>query len=351
MVKQVLIEKYVGEWKQIEYEVMRDKKGNGIIVCNMENVLAMRVHTGDNIVIAPSQTLNNFEYHMLRSAALRATKECEIIGECNIQFGLDTKSEEYCAIEINARLSRSSALASKATGYPLAYMAAKIGLGYSLDELINKVTKKTTALFEPALDYVVLKMPRWDFNKFENVNRQLGTTMKSVGEVMAIGRSFEEVIQKAVRMCDIGKEGIIDKQYNQKYLDEEIESIEQSLLHPDDKIIFNVVTAIKAGFSIEKINKLSFIDPWFLVKIKNIVIMEEKIRKNHNDIDREIIRDAKRLGFSDKQIAKCIDIDEIKLRNIRKKFNIITSHKTNRYSCRRMACPNKLFVSNIRWPD
>ena len=279
MVKQVLIEKYVGQWKQIEYEVMRDKKGNGIIVCNMENVLAMRVHTGDNIVIAPSQTLNNFEYHMLRSAALRATKECEIIGECNIQFGLDTKSEDYCAIEINARLSRSSALASKATGYPLAYMAAKIGIGYSLDELINKVTKKTTALFEPALDYVVLKMPRWDFNKFENVNRQLGPTMKSVGEVMAVGRSFEEVIQKAVRMCDIGKEGIIDKQYDKKDLDDEIESIEQSLLHPDDNIIFNVVKAIKAGFSIEKINKLSFIDPWFLVKIKNIVIMEEKIRK------------------------------------------------------------------------
>jgi carbamoyl-phosphate synthase large subunit len=164
MTSQVLIEKYVGNWKQIEYEVMRDYKGNSIIVCNMENILAMRVHTGDNIVVAPSQTLNNNEYHMLRSAAIRATKEVGIIGECNIQFGLDPKSEEYCAIEINARLSRSSALASKATGYPLAYMAAKLGLGYSLDELVNKVTKKTTAFFEPSLDYVVVKMPRWDFN-------------------------------------------------------------------------------------------------------------------------------------------------------------------------------------------
>jgi carbamoyl-phosphate synthase large subunit len=181
MVKQVLIEKYVGEWKQIEYEVMRDFEGNGVIVCNMENVLGMKVHTGDNIVIAPSQTLNNYEYHMLRDAALRATSYCGIVGECNIQFGLNPISDEYCAIEINARLSRSSALASKATGYPLAYMAAKIGLGYSLPELVNKITKVTSACFEPALDYMVVKMPRWDFGKFELVKRKLGSTMISVG--------------------------------------------------------------------------------------------------------------------------------------------------------------------------
>ena len=209
MVKQVLIEKYVGEWKQIEYEVMRDSKGNGVIVCNMENVLGMKVHTGDNIVVAPSQTLNNYEYQMLRDAALRATAYCGIVGECNIQFGLNPFSDEYCAIEINARLSRSSALASKATGYPLAYLAAKIGLGYSLPELLNKITKVTTVCFEPSLDYMVVKMPRWDFRKFELVKRKLGSAMKSVGEVMAIGKNFEEVIQKAVRMCEIGKDGLV----------------------------------------------------------------------------------------------------------------------------------------------
>ena len=209
MVKQVLIEKYVGHWKQIEYEVMRDSKGNSVIICNMENMLAMRVHTGDNIVVAPSQTLNNFEYHMLRSAPQRATAYCGVIGECNIQFGLDVESDKFCAIEINARLSRSSALASKATGYPLAYMAGKLGLGYSLPELINRITKATTACFEPSLDYVVIKMPRWDFRKFELVKRKLGRTMKSVGEVMAIGRNFEETLQKAIRMSDNGKDGLV----------------------------------------------------------------------------------------------------------------------------------------------
>ena len=189
VVRQVLVEKYVGSWKQIEYEIMRDSHGNNAVVCNMENVLAMRVHTGDNIVVTPSQTLNNIEYHKLRSAAQRAASQCNIIGECNIQFGLDPTSEKYCAIEINARLSRSSALASKATGYPLAYMAAKIGLGYALPELVNTITKVTTACFEPSLDYITLKMPRWDFQKFERVKRRLGSTMKSVGEVMADRKS------------------------------------------------------------------------------------------------------------------------------------------------------------------
>ena len=302
MSKQVLIEKYVGHWKQIEYEVMRDHKGNNIIVCNMENILAMKVHTGDNIVIAPSQTLNNYEYHMLRSAAMRATNECGILGECNIQFGLEPSSEDYCAIEINARLSRSSALASKATGYPLAYMAAKLGLGYTLDELINKVTKKTTALFEPSLDYVVVKMPRWDFNKFEKVNTRLGTTMKSVGEVMAIGRTFEEAIQKAVRMCDTGKIGIVGNNRLDEKAIQELENIEYSLLNPNDNILSDVVKAFYVGMTIERINELSSIDPWFLIKIKNIIEMEKKLKNSSNNFhDENLIREAKRLGYSDKQ--------------------------------------------------
>jgi carbamoyl-phosphate synthase large subunit len=321
LVHQVLIEKYVGHWKQLEYEVMRDAKGNCIIVCNMENILAMRVHTGDNIVIAPSQTLNNFEYQMLRSAAIRATTYCGIIGECNIQFGLNPESEEYCAIEINARLSRSSALASKATGYPLAYMAAKINLGYSLPELINRITKATTACFEPSLDYVVLKMPRWDFRKFEFVKRKLGSTMKSVGEIMAIGRNFEEVIQKAIRMCDIGMDGLVANADNETAnWSEYTEALEQALLHPDDEIIFTVVKAIRAGMTIKRINQLSAIDPWFLTKIKNIVDVELKLRNSELDID--LIKEGKKIGFSDRQIGRCIGLDEFKCRELRQKFGI-----------------------------
>jgi carbamoyl-phosphate synthase large subunit len=321
IVHQVLIEKYVGHWKQIEYEVMRDSKGSSIIVCNMENILSMRVHTGDNIVVAPSQTLNNFEYQMLRSAAIRATSYCNIIGECNIQFGLNPESEEYCAIEINARLSRSSALASKATGYPLAYMAAKIGLGYALPELINKITKATTACFEPSLDYIVLKMPRWDFRKFEFVKRKLGSAMKSVGEVMAIGRNLEEVIQKAIRMCDIGMDGLVANLDNSVAdLTQNTEALEQALLHPNDKIIFTIVRAIRAGMTIDRINQLSAIDPWFLIKIKNIVDMEEKLRNSNLDLD--LIKKAKKIGFSDRQIGRCLGLDEFKCREIRQKFGI-----------------------------
>jgi carbamoyl-phosphate synthase large subunit len=321
IVHQVLIEKYVGHWKQIEYEVMRDSKGSSVIVCNMENILSMRVHTGDNIVVAPSQTLNNFEYQMLRSAAIRATSYCAIIGECNIQFGLNPESEEYCAIEINARLSRSSALASKATGYPLAYMAAKIGLGYALPELINKITKATTACFEPSLDYIVLKMPRWDFRKFEFVKRKLGSAMKSVGEVMAIGRNLEEVIQKAIRMCDIGMDGLVANPDNSVAdLTQNTEALEQALLHPNDEIIFTIVRAIRAGMTINRINQLSAIDPWFLMKIKNIVDMEEKLRNSNLDLD--LIKKAKKIGFSDRQLGRCLGLDESKCREIRQKFGI-----------------------------
>jgi carbamoyl-phosphate synthase large subunit len=320
MVHQVLIEKYVGQWKQIEYEVMRDNKGNSVIVCNMENILSMRVHTGDNIVVAPSQTLNNFEYHMLRSAALRATGRCKIIGECNVQFGLEPISEKYCAIEINARLSRSSALASKATGYPLAYMAAKIGLGYSLPELINRITKVTSAYFEPSLDYIVLKMPRWDFRKFELVKRKLGSAMKSVGEVMAIGRTFEEAIQKAIRMCEIGKDGLVANSDDMTAQYEDMEPIEHSLLHPSDEIIFTIVKAIRAGMTVERINQLSAVDPWFLIRIKGIVDMDDKLRKSN--FDEDLIREAKKIGFSDKQIGRCLDLDELRLRSLRQRFGI-----------------------------
>ena len=255
MVGQILIEEYVGSWKQIEYEVMQDYASNNVIVCNMENVLSMRVHTGDNIVVAPSQTLDNREYHMLRSAALRATKHVGIVGECNIQFALDTESEKYAAIEINPRLSRSSALASKATGYPIAYLSAKIGIGYSLSELINSITKATTACFEPSLDYIVCKHPRWDFNKFELVNRKLGPTMKSVGEVMAIGRTFEESLQKSIRMLDIGNDGLVLNRSNGKKYDEE--DIENHLLNHDDYILYYVAAALKKEISVEKISKLS----------------------------------------------------------------------------------------------
>jgi carbamoyl-phosphate synthase large subunit len=321
MVHQILIERYVGHWKQVEYEVMRDYKGNSVIVCNMENVLSMRVHTGDNIVVAPSQTLNNYEYHMLRSAAIRATSQCGVVGECNIQFALEPTSEQYAAIEINARLSRSSALASKATGYPLAYMAAKIALGYSLPELLNKITKVTTACFEPSLDYVVLKMPRWDFSKFELVKRKLGSAMKSVGEVMAIGRSFEEVLQKAIRMCDIGKDGLVaNSNSRQAPSHDDIERIEQALIQPNDEIIFTVVEAIKAGMNIDRIHQLSLIDQWFLVKIKNIVNTEENLRRSN--FDENLIRRAKKMGFSDRQIARCQNLEEMQVRSFREKFGI-----------------------------
>ncbi|EPA06314.1 carbamoyl-phosphate synthase L chain, ATP binding domain protein [Candidatus Nitrosarchaeum limnium BG20] len=264
LVGQVLVEEYIGHWKQIEYEVMQDYGGNNVIVCNMENVLSMKVHTGDNIVVAPSQTIDNHEYHMLRTAALRATKHVGIVGECNIQYALDSVSDRYVAIEINPRLSRSSALASKATGYPLAYMSAKIGLGYTLPELVNRITKTTTACFEPSLDYVVCKHPRWDFAKFAQVKRKLGPTMKSVGEVMAVGRSFEESLQKAIRMLDIGNDGLVlNRVTHESYTEEQIEDF---LSHPNDLILYYVAAALKMGISVEKIYKLSAIDPWFIEK-------------------------------------------------------------------------------------
>jgi len=319
MVGQILIEEYVGDWKQIEYEVIQDYEGNNVIVCNMENILAMRVHTGDNIVVAPSQTIDNHEYHLLRSASLRATKHVGIVGECNIQFALDPKSDKYAAIEINPRLSRSSALASKATGYPLAYMSAKIGLGYSLSELVNQITKATTACFEPSLDYIVCKHPRWNFEKFELVNRNLGPTMKSVGEVMAIGRTFEESLQKSIRMLDIGNDGLVLNRINGKTFDDE--DLENHLLKPDDYILYHVAAALKKGMPVEKIYKLSAIDPWFIEKIKNIVDTEKKLVDSQ--LDHDLLYKAKKLGFSDRQIGRAVKKDELEVREIRKTKGIL----------------------------
>jgi carbamoyl-phosphate synthase large subunit len=323
LVGQVLIEEYVGSWKQIEYEVMADYSGNHVIVCNMENVLSMRVHTGDNIVVAPSQTLDNYEYQLLRSAALRAAKHVGIVGECNIQFALDPKSENYVAIEMNPRLSRSSALASKATGYPIAYMAAKIVMGHALPELVNRITKTTTACFEPSLDYIVCKHPRWDFGKFELANRNLGPTMKSVGEVMAIGRCFEESLQKSIRMLEIGNDGLVANRTPDIMY--EIEELENKLQNPDDYILYHVAEALRQGISVARIYKLSAIDPWFIEKIQNIIETEKKLKETK--LETNLLRDAKKLGFSDKQIGRLVGKDDLEIRKMRKDLGIIPAVK------------------------
>jgi len=323
LIRQVLIEEWIGHWKEVEYEVMRDYKDNCITVCNMENFDPMGVHTGDSIVIAPSQTLTNREYHLLRSASIRAVRALSVVGECNIQWALHPRSEEYRAIEVNPRMSRSSALASKATGYPLAYIAAKLAIGYTLPELINKVTGITTACFEPALDYVVVKIPRWDLKKFRNADRHIGTQMKSVGEIMAIGRTFEEALQKAVRMLDIGKIGLVGNDDEDE--PEPIEDIKDCLRNPTDERLFKIVKAIKMGVPVREIYRLSGIDPWFLYKIRNIIEMEKKLRrlKLGDGSAVEVIREAKRLGFSDAQLAKYLGISEDEVRRFRKLHGII----------------------------
>jgi len=314
-INQVLIEEYLGKWKEVEYEVMRDSADNCIIVCNMENFDPMGIHTGDSIVVAPSQTLTNREYHMLREISFKVIRALGIIGECNIQFAINPSKEEFRVIEVNSRLSRSSALASKATGYPIAYIAAKLAIGYNLPELINKVTGITTACFEPALDYVVVKIPRWDFQKFKNVSRRIGTQMKSVGEVMAIGRGFEEALQKAVRMLDIGKELTdVEDIANDK------EEIKHELENPTDKRLFYIVKALKIGMKEEEINKLTGIDVWFLRKIRKIVEMEDALKKGLNE---NILRKAKKLGFSDKKIAELAGESEERIRKMRKELGIV----------------------------
>ncbi len=321
-ITQVLVEEYVGHWKELEYEVMRDYHDNCLIICNMENIDPMGVHTGDSIVVAPSQTLTNREYHLMRSAALNAIRSLGIIGECNIQWALNPKSEEFRVIEVNSRLSRSSALASKVTGYPLAYIATKLTIGYTLPELINKVTQVTTACFEPALDYITVKIPRWDLQKFKNADRHIGPQMRSVGEVMAIGRCLEEALQKAVRMLDIGKVGLVCNPEDSE--PESPEKIKDVLANPTDERLFKIVKALKMGISVEEIYRLSGVDPFFLHKIQNIIDMEAQLcaLKLKESAAKEIIREAKRLGFSDEQIAICTGTTEPEVRQFRKTAGI-----------------------------
>ncbi|MDR0797655.1 MAG: carbamoyl-phosphate synthase (glutamine-hydrolyzing) large subunit, partial [Nitrososphaerota archaeon] len=322
-IHQVLIEEYVGHWKEIEYEVMRDYADNCLTICSMENFDPMGVHTGDSIVVAPSQTMNNREYHKIRQISINAIRHLGIIGECNIQWALNTKSEECRIIEVNSRMSRSSALASKVTGYPLAYIATKLALGYLLSELINKVTEVTTACFEPAIDYITIKIPRWDLQKFKNADRHVGPQMRSVGEVMAIGRCFEEVLQKAVRMLDIGKIGLVCN--SEDFEPESEQRIRDELANPTDERLYKISKAMRIGLSVSEIYRLSGIDPFFLNKIKNILDMEDKLRKldlNGPEVV-EIIREAKCLGFSDEQIAVCQCTDEATIRKFRKEAKIV----------------------------
>jgi len=297
---QILVEKYLGGWKEIEYEVVRDAYDNCITVCNMENFDPMGIHTGESIVVAPSQTLSNNEYHKLRDISIKVIRHLGIMGECNIQYALDPNSEDYRIIEVNARLSRSSALASKATGYPLAFVAAKLALGYSLIELENMITKVTKSCFEPALDYIVVKMPRWDLQKFRHVSFEIGSEMKSVGEVMAIGRKFEEAIQKAIRMLSINLHGLVGN--NLKFDD-----LEKELKKPTDKRLLVIVDAIKKQISVDKIHELTKIDRWFLYKIKNVVETEkELLMYNVDNVPINLIKSAKQQGFSDFQIARLL---------------------------------------------
>ncbi|MBP1691371.1 MAG: carbamoyl-phosphate synthase, large subunit, partial [Bacteroidetes bacterium] len=315
---QVLIEEYLNGWKEVEYEVVRDAFDNCITVCNMENVDPLGIHTGESIVVAPSQTLTNEDYHHLREVAIRTIRHLKVVGECNVQFALDPHSDQYRVIEVNARLSRSSALASKATGYPLAYVAAKLSLGYSLTELRNSVTRTTTACFEPALDYVVVKVPRWDLKKFRNVATQLGSAMKSVGEVMAIGRNFEEALQKALRMLEVGVDGLVATKSPQ------FDDLDDALSKPGTERVFALPQAVRAGYSIERIRSLTHIDPWFLQAIASLVDVEKRLeayRGGH--CPNELLREAKRAGFSDGQIARILALEEITVRRIRQNAGIV----------------------------
>ena len=314
---QILIEEYLDGWKELEYEVVRDRYDNCIVVCSMENVDPMGIHTGESIVTAPIQTLTASENFMLRSLSIKVIRYLGIVGECNIQFALDPFSEDYRIIEVNARLSRSSALASKATGYPLALIAAKLSLGYGLPEIQNIITGETSACFEPALDYVVVKFPRWDLQKFKRVSVRLGSEMKSVGEVMAIGRSFEEALQKAIRMLDVGMHGLVGNTMA-------FTNLETELREPSDKRMFAIVEALKQGYSIEKVAKFSRVNPWFLFKIQNVVDIEHQLRQySLSIIPSSLLREAKQKGFSDQQIALFTRSSESDVRKHRKKLHII----------------------------
>ncbi len=323
---QVLVEKSLKGWKEVEYEVVRDRFDNCITVCNMENFDPLGIHTGESIVIAPSQTLTNSEYHKLRELAIRIIRHIGIVGECNVQYALDPNSEDYRVIEVNARLSRSSALASKATGYPLAFVAAKLGLGYGLFDLKNSVTQTTSAFFEPALDYVVCKIPRWDLGKFHGVDRELGSSMKSVGEVMAIGRTFEESIQKGLRMIGQGMHGFVE---NKELV---IQDIDKALREPTDKRIFVISKALQKGYTVNQIHELTKIDKWFLEKLNNIIHTAKEIEtfSSLEALPLELLKTAKKQGFSDFQIARALfkdqgDIDRhlLEVRKFRKEKGIV----------------------------
>ena len=324
---QVLVEKSLKGWKEIEYEVVRDQYDNCITVCNMENIDPLGIHTGESIVVAPSQTLTNHEYHKLRALSIKIVRHIGIIGECNVQYAFDPVSEDYRVIEVNARLSRSSALASKATGYPLAFTAAKLGLGYGLFELKNSVTKTTSAFFEPALDYVVCKIPRWDLSKFHGVDKELGSSMKSVGEVMAIGRNFEEAIQKGLRMIGQGMHGFVDNK------ELAIADIDAALREPTDKRVFVLSKALQHGYTVDQIHELTKIDKWFLQKLQHIVDINEELHHfNINTLDKDILLNAKVYGFTDFQIARAIGLENevsnmheasLLVRNLRKHYNIL----------------------------
>ena len=320
---QVLVEKSLKGWKEIEYEVVRDRYDNCITVCNMENFDPLGIHTGESIVIAPSQTLTNSEYHKLRAPAIKIIRHIGIVGECNVQYAFDPQSEDYRVIEVNARLSRSSALASKATGYPLAFVAAKLGMGYGLFELKNSVTKTTSAFFEPALDYVVCKIPRWDLSKFRGVDKELGSSMKSVGEVMAIGRNFEEAIQKGLRMIGQGMHGFVENR------ELEIEDIDAALREPTDKRVFVISKAMHKGYTVDQIHELTKIDKWFLEKLQHIIDIDEAMKKcNINTLDKELLRTAKVYGFTDFQIARAVGLED-ELKSMRKASLVVRNRRKN----------------------
>ena len=366
---QVLVEKSLKGWKEIEYEVVRDQYDNCITVCNMENFDPLGIHTGESIVVAPSQTLTNSEYHKLRALAIKIIRHIGIVGECNVQYALDPNSEDYRVIEVNARLSRSSALASKATGYPLAFVAAKLGLGYGLFELKNSVTKTTSAFFEPALDYVVCKIPRWDLTKFHGVKRQLGSSMKSVGEVMSIGRTFEEALQKGLRMIGQGMHGFVENH------EIKIQDIATSLHEPTDMRIFVVSKALKVGYTVDQIHQLTMIDRWFLQKLKHIVDIDMRLKEfaqisefaefmdNTELLEYleapefvELLREAKVYGFSDFQIARALGLESrmsmtdagLMVRGWRKELGVIpTVNQIDTLAAEYPAQTNYLYLSYL----
>jgi len=366
---QVLVEKSLRGWKEIEYEVVRDCYDNCITVCNMENFDPLGIHTGESIVVAPSQTLSNAEYHKLRALAIKIIRHIGIVGECNVQYALDPDSEDYRVIEVNARLSRSSALASKATGYPLAFVAAKLGLGYGLFELKNSVTKTTSAFFEPALDYVVVKIPRWDLTKFHGVKRQLGSSMKSVGEVMAIGRTFEEALQKGLRMIGQGMHGFVENH------EIKIADIGKSLHEPTDMRIFVVSKALKIGYTVEQIHRLTMIDRWFLDKLKHIVTIDQRLKAfaqvselmafmDNTELMEyleapefvDLLHEAKVYGFSDFQIGRALGLESLMsmtdaglmVRSWRKEFGIVpTVNQIDTLAAEYPAQTNYLYLSYL----